>query len=268
MRIKFFNRKNTNTPFVQLDTKKCKACWKCIDNCANNVINKVDLPWHKHALLVEPSACTGCLNCIEVCKNGAFTPVSKTIKNAEKRKSRIFNSFLVNNLLLFLGLFMIFSGLVLQLGFHIGNHDQNHFAANEANFKSMQYEQAREIDTNKIVCGFNYPSWSTIHKYVIVCFSLLMIYHLYAHWNWYKGVFTNHKISKHKQVIIFSVLFLLVAFTGLVPWFIDLLESRSILRIEFIEIHDKIALILVVFFILHLIKRAKWFTNTYKILRK
>ena len=69
----FFNRKHTRTPFVQLDTQKCKACWKCIENCPNQVINKIDLPWHKHALIVKPDACIGCLNCVNICQYGAYS---------------------------------------------------------------------------------------------------------------------------------------------------------------------------------------------------
>jgi len=95
-----------------------------------------------------------------------------------------------------------------------------------------------------------------------------MIYHTYVHWKWYKGVITKHLIHKNKQVIIFSILFLLVAITGLIPWFIDLSGSTSILRMLFIEIHDKITFVLIVYFVLHFIKRAKWFSNTYAKLKK
>ena len=257
----FFNREHTRTPFVQLDPQKCKACWKCIDNCQNQVINKVDFPWHKHALIVEPNACTGCLNCINICQYDAYSIIDGTKQKTEKQSKRTLNNFLINNLLLVSGLVMIFSGLVLQLGFHMGGPDEHQIGAHDVQSQSIQYEQLREIDTSKIVCGFNYSAWSDIHKFVIVFFSLLMIYHTYVHWKWYKGVFTKHLIGKNKQVIILSVLFLLVAVTGLVPWFIDLSGSTSIFRLLFIEIHDKLTFILIGFLILHIVKRAKWFAT-------
>jgi len=119
------------------------------------------------------------------------------------------------------------------------------------------------------VNNFNaFALWSTIHKFVIVFFFLLMIYHTYVHWKWYKGIITKHLIGKNRQVIILSVLFLLVAVTGLIPWFIDLSGSTSILRMLFIEIHDKITFILIVFFILHFVKRAKWYATAYKKLNR
>jgi len=126
---------------------------------------------------------------------------------------------------------MIVSGLVLQLGFHIGG-------------SGGQHEHAIGIDPLNTVWGIIYTDWSTIHKIVVVLFSLLMIFHI-----------------KNKQVKTLSILFLLVAITGFVPWLIDLSGSSGTLRLFFIEIHDKIALILVIYLILHIIKRRKWFTQ-------
>jgi|WetSurMetagenome_2_1015567.scaffolds.fasta_scaffold96254_2 NAD-dependent dihydropyrimidine dehydrogenase PreA subunit len=259
----FFNREHKRTAFIQLDPQKCKACWNCIKNCSNQVIGKVDLLWHKHTLILAPDACTGCLKCIEVCNNEAYKKVNIAKQKSEKLRRRTFNNFLINNLLLISGLMIIFSGLALQIGFHMGSHDEHLSGTHGMQFESMQYEQLRGIDTSKIVCGLNYSDWSTTHKSVIVFFSLLMIYHTYIHWKWYKGVITKHLIGKNKQVIILSVLYLLVAVTGLVPWFIDLSGGTNIFRMLFIEIHDKLTFILIVYFVLHFIKRAKWFSKTY-----
>jgi NAD-dependent dihydropyrimidine dehydrogenase PreA subunit len=264
----FFNRNHKRTPFVQLDTRKCKACWKCIDNCTNLVIGKVDFANHKHALILQPYSCTGCLNCISICQYNAYSVTDVLKQKTEKMKRRTFNNFLINNLLLISGLLIIFSGLALQLGFHMGGHGEHQSGSRGMQFESMQYEQLRAIDTNKIVFGLNYADWSSIHKFVIVCFSLLMIYHTYVHWKWYKGVITKHLLGKNIQVITLSVLFLLVAVTGLIPWFIDLSGSSSVLRMLFIEVHDKITLILIVYFVLHFIKRAKWFSKTYAKLKR
>lgn len=179
----------------------------------------------------------------------------------KNKKMRTFNNFIINNLLLIVGLVMMFSGLIMQIGFHMGGHqvDTNGFQT-----QSIPYEQLRAIDTVKIVCGFNYSDWSTIHKVVVILFSLLMIYHTYVHWKWYKGVITKHLIGKNRQVIILSALFLLVAITGFVPWLIDLSGGPGTLRMHFIEIHDKVTLILIVLLILHIIKRLKWYSFTFK----
>lgn len=258
-----FSREHTRTPFVKLDTGVCKACWLCIDVCSNQVIGKVDLPWHKHALISRPDACTGCLNCVSICEYNAYSINDKEKHADVKKKNRVFNNFLVNNLLLLFGIIMVYSGLVMQVGFHMGGPHGNENGNHTVQSQTMQYEQIREIDSGKIVSGFNYTSWSAIHKFVIVLFTLLMIYHTSIHWKWYKTVFTKHLTGKNKQVIILSVIFVLVAITGLVPWFIDLYGGAGTLRMLFIEIHDKIALILIVFLILHLIKRAKWYSSAY-----
>ncbi len=268
MKQRFFNREPARTPYVQLDKQKCKACWICIENCPNQVINKVDLPWHKHALIVKPDACTGCLNCVNVCQHGAYSITNRSEQKTEKQKHRAFNDFIINNLLLISGLVVIFSGLVLQIGFHMGGTNGHPVESHGMQTPSMQYEQLREIDTNKIVCGFNHADWSTIHKSIIVLFLLLIIYHTYVHWKWYRVVIAKHLIGKNRQVMILSVLFLLVAITGLIPWFIDLSGSMSVSRIHFIEIHDKLTLVLIVFLVLHIIKRYKWFHTTYMKLKR
>lgn len=79
---RFFQRDTTQTAFVCLDTRKCQACWKCIAACPEQVIGKVDLPWHKHALVNQSNRCSGCLKCVKVCEFGAF---QKTTKEHGKR---------------------------------------------------------------------------------------------------------------------------------------------------------------------------------------
>lgn len=263
-----FNRKNTRTQFIRLDTKKCKTCWICIKNCTNQVIGKVDLSFHKHALIVRQDACTGCFNCLTVCQFNAYSKIDRAKQETYRLRKRTMNNFLINILLIISGLLIIFSGLALQIGFHMGGPGEHRDGIRGIQSESMQYEQLREIDSSKIVCGLNYSDWATTHKSVIVLFSLLIIYHIYIHWKWYKGVITKRLISKNKQVIILTVLFLLAAVTGFIPWLLDSLGSTSIFRMFFIEIHDKITLVLIVFFILHFIKRAKWIRTTYVKLKR
>jgi hypothetical protein len=95
-----------------------------------------------------------------------------------------------------------------------------------------------------------------------------MIYHVYSHWKWYKGVITKKLIAKNQQVLILSFLFVVVAITGLTPWFINLLNGDEMQRKIFIEIHDKITLILAIYLILHIIKRLKWFFTVFEKIKK
>jgi hypothetical protein len=50
----FFNREHTRTSHIQLDSRRYKACWKCIDVYSNQIISKVDLPRHIHVLIADP----------------------------------------------------------------------------------------------------------------------------------------------------------------------------------------------------------------------
>lgn len=152
-------------------------------------------------------------------------------------------SLKINLGLLFSALIMIFSGLLIQIKYHMGNHNG--------------------IENNT-VWGLNYTDWSTIHKISIVLLSLIMIFHIYQHWKWYSTVIKKRLISKNKQVLTLSVLFILVAVTGFIPWLINLLEGNLMVRKAFIEIHDKFAIILSIYIISHIIKRLKWFFATFE----
>lgn len=154
------------------------------------------------------------------------------------------NRFIVNLGLFIFGIASSSSGILIQVKYHMGNHGN--------------------ISINDIVFGINYHGWSVVHKISIVVLSLLMIYHIYQHWKWYKAVITKRLFAKNQQVLLFSLLFVLVAITGLTPWFIDLLKGDDIQRKAFIEIHDKLAIILSIYLVLHIVKRLKWYFTTFE----
>lgn len=158
------------------------------------------------------------------------------------------NRFIINLGLFIFGFATVFSGMLIQVEYHMGNHGN--------------------IAIHDYVFGINYHSWSVIHKISIVVFSLLMIYHICLHWKWYKGVITKKLITKNQQVLILSLLFILVAITGLTPWLIDLMKGDELQRKIFIEVHDKLALILSVYIILHIIKKLRWFYTTFEKIKK
>ncbi|MFH1049419.1 MAG: DUF4405 domain-containing protein [bacterium] len=162
---------------------------------------------------------------------------------------KYFKSFIINTGLFISGLVSVFSGLLIQVKYHMGNHGK--------------------ITVNDQLFGISYPSWSAIHKISIVILSLLIIVHISRHWKWYKLVIKKMLIAKNLKVLILSVIFILVAVTGLIPWFIDLMNGDEVQRKAFIEIHDKLAIILSVLLILHVNKRIEWFFITFeKIINK
>lgn len=159
------------------------------------------------------------------------------IKN---KKSQI-SKFIINLGLLLTGVVMAFSGMLIQICYHMGNHG--------------------DINPLTIIYGIDYYGWSDIHKISIVAISLFMIFHFILHWKWYKTIIKKKLMGKNRQVIILTILFILVAMTGYIPWFIHLSGSSELTRKGFIEIHDKLTLALLIFLVLHITKRLKWYVK-------
>ena len=68
---------NTRTAFVQLNRYACTACWKCIEACPNQVIDKsslfvADTLIYEQVLMYGASECAGCLKCMQACKFDAI----------------------------------------------------------------------------------------------------------------------------------------------------------------------------------------------------
>jgi 2-oxoglutarate ferredoxin oxidoreductase subunit delta len=63
----------TGTDYITLNTRWCVACWKCFDNCPENVLGKINLLVRKRVFINKPQACSGCLKCVELCAHEAIT---------------------------------------------------------------------------------------------------------------------------------------------------------------------------------------------------
>jgi Fe-S-cluster-containing hydrogenase component 2 len=68
----FFRSRSHHTEFVTLNSHVCQACWHCVEACPSKVLGKVNLPWHKHAVIHTEAHCTGCFICIKACAAGAL----------------------------------------------------------------------------------------------------------------------------------------------------------------------------------------------------
>lgn len=60
---------------IRLNTRMCRACWKCVTTCPQKVFGKIDFPFHKHVRIEHGERCLGCLVCVQTCPHGAITPV-------------------------------------------------------------------------------------------------------------------------------------------------------------------------------------------------
>jgi uncharacterized Fe-S center protein len=79
MKPRFLRGEHAQTAYIQLDTRKCKACWKCINTCPNKVISKIDFFGHRHVRINEPYKCSGCLKCVKICEFGAYYSIASLI---------------------------------------------------------------------------------------------------------------------------------------------------------------------------------------------
>jgi len=146
----------------------------------------------------------------------------------------------VNFGLLFSGLVLVFSGLLIQIYYHI-----------------------RDLDCAIAILEVNHKGWSLVHKISSIIFSIFILYHIIVVQKWYKVMIKKKLYSKHIQVITFSVICVIVSLTGFIPWGINLIKDGSNIRIVFIEIHDKIALLFLVYLLLHVFQRLKWFITCF-----
>ncbi len=154
-------------------------------------------------------------------------------------------SFSINLGLLLFGVVMVFSGLLIQIAYHMGHHG--------------------EIDTNNLALGLNYFTWSDIHLISVVLVSIGMIFHIILHWKWYKAVVRKKKLFfKNQQAIMLTTIFILVAITGYISWFIKLNGGPDLSRKFYMEIHDKMTYVLLVYLIFHVAKRFKWYFTAFK----
>ncbi len=156
-------------------------------------------------------------------------------------------SLKINLALLFLGLIMSSSGLLIQIKYHMGNYE--------------------EIIRSKEVWGLIHPEWSLIHRISAIVFSMCVFYHVKLHWKWFKAVVKKKLIVKNKLVITLSIVFLIVAITGLLSFLVNIIRGDKLLSNSIIDIHDKIALILIVLIVLHIYSRFKWFIVMFKKLK-
>jgi 2-oxoglutarate ferredoxin oxidoreductase subunit delta len=65
--------RHNKTPFVCIDTAKCKACGLCVSACPSHVLGLRALGSHCHVHVDRPANCSGCHSCIAACRRGAIS---------------------------------------------------------------------------------------------------------------------------------------------------------------------------------------------------
>jgi hypothetical protein len=154
-------------------------------------------------------------------------------------------SSLATNLgLLVAGAAMTFTGLLIQFKFHMGHHGRS--------------------DANAVILGLDHSGWSSAHRIAIVAISVLAVIHIALHWNWYGTVLRKRLFSKNRLAVTLTIVFVLAAITGYVPWLAGLAGASAAVRRGLVEVHDKLALVLFACLLLHVAKRSAWFVHAFK----
>jgi hypothetical protein len=164
-----------------------------------------------------------------------------TVNNVNKlKKSTIF--FYVNAIIFLPFVLLALSGLLIQINYHAG-----HMA-----------------DT-AVVLGLNRYAWLLLHKITAVISIIGLSIHIFLHMGWLKAVFFKKLYKKPnwntRITMWLLILTVATALTGIIPWL--LAPAKAHARHSFIDIHDKIGIILIILFVLHIINHWKWITYTF-----
>lgn len=171
------NRKQTK--YVALDTRRCVACWQCVAQCPKQVIGKVSVLWHRHAVMVHPEACVGCRRCVKTCPQGAFSVVDKMPISQSKRWPKAS----VKLLLLSATVSIAVTGFAL----HAAGH------------------------------GSSFPvwhRWAVAHVACSVLWLVLAVHHVWQRRRWYRAVLSRGTRHKGKTTLLLTVLSLALWATG------------------------------------------------------
>lgn len=114
--------------------------------------------------------------------------------------------------------------------------------------------------------GLSGDAWILAHKVLAVISLPIVMLHLVLHVNWFKKLFTLKLKNKHRGInVTLFIFFLLCASTSLLSWlvFADS-DTGKLLR----GLHNKLGIILLVFFAIHIVVNFKWLKGmTMKLLK-
>ena len=115
--------------------------------------------------------------------------------------------------------------------------------------------------------GLSGKSWLFFHKTFSIINLPLIALHLILHYNWLEKLFTFKLKNKNRATnITLFVLFFLCVVTSFLSWFVF---KDSAAGDGLRGIHNKFGLLLIVFFVMHLIAYSGWLIKmTKKILQK
>lgn len=157
----------------------------------------------------------------------------KTLKKISKSR----RNYYVDSIA-FLPFFILIITGIIMLSYHTGTPYSDTFLNKDGNF------------------------WLYTHKFFAVVSLVIIALHLSLHLNWFKKLLSGNQKNKYWiRNLILVILFLLVTLTSVLPWLIlEESDTASLL----LGVHNKIGLLLIVFFVIHLFSYFKWLLNMRK----
>jgi len=104
--------------------------------------------------------------------------------------------------------------------------------------------------------------WTKIHRITALVAIPLIAIHLLMHPHWMKQLFRFSLKGRHSGMnLTLFILFIMCALTALLPWLI--LEETKLTE-ALREVHTKLGLLLIIFFVVHISNYFKWLINMTK----
>jgi magnesium-transporting ATPase (P-type) len=161
-----------------------------------------------------------------------YKQMKQQVKLSESRKK-----YLVDILALFPFLILLFTGIVMLI-YHTGK------TYSETTF------------------GINGNLWLNIHIVFAVISFVMITLHLSLHLNWFKKLFSGKLKNKYWiRNLILVFLFLFAILTSFIPL---LFLSESNTATTMLGIHNKLGLLMIIFFVIHILSYFKWLVNMSK----
>lgn len=151
-----------------------------------------------------------------------------------KKRNNSEINFFIDLLLSLIFVFLALSGLLIQIKYHAGH----------------------SLGTDR-VCGLNRAQWLVLHKILSVFLAMGVTIHGIQHISWFQRVLrmaANFRSKTTKITLLISAIFTCSAATGFIAW---LLVPTSAER-NLTELHDKISLLLIILFVMHLANHRPW----------
>ncbi len=177
----------------------------------------------------------------------ASMPHRRKMKNSKKSWKKKNMNYSVDLSILILFTALAYNGMLLQVVYHIG-----------------------ERGPNFTVMGLDRNGWLVIHKILSVLSAVGIGVHIKLHWSRIraetrKGLFIRRSLSKNSSYYFF-IAYGISGILGFISWAFNnnIVGNHPFLQHALVEIHDKVAFVLIFLFAFHLKNGFRWMLNRTK----